>query len=105
MSDQESQTQPPPLNKGENVPEAFRKWSLEHGHPEAHALSEKRDAFGQSKYGQPLMTKDGRDTVQDIEEEIGDMFHYLYKAKMNGENVDKLKKYVPVILDLFAEFD
>ena len=104
MSKDQSQ-QPDPVNKGRNVPEAFQKWASANGHEEACELSKIRDSFGQSKYGQPLMSEDGRDTIQDVIEEIGDMLHYLYKAKMNGENIDKIRPYIPTINDLVNEFE
>lgn len=74
--------QPAPINEGENVPKAFQAWAWKHGKEHAVQLSKERDAFGQEKYGQPLMTGDGRDTIKDITDELGDGNHYLYKAIM-----------------------
>lgn len=95
--------QPAPRNEGENVPEAFRRWAALRGYNASVALSEKRDAFGREKYGQPLMSDDGRDTMQDAVEEIGDLMHYLYKAKMQGVDLSKevdLKKHLDVLIVL-----
>lgn len=107
--------QPAPRNEGENVPEAFRRWAALRGYDAAVALSEKRDAFGREKYGQPLMSDDGRDTMQDAVEEIGDparkrsgarkrdLMHYLFKAKMQGKDLSKeveLKKHLDVLIVL-----
>ena len=39
-----------------------------------------RDDFGRKKYGVPLMTEDGRDTLQDAYEEALDLAVYLKKA-------------------------
>lgn len=47
-------------------------------------MVETRTAFGMKKYGQMLMTEDGRDTGRDAVEEMGDLLQYAYKAKMNG---------------------
>jgi hypothetical protein len=36
-------------------------------------LIEQRDAFGRQKYGQPLMSQDGRDGCEDARQELGDL--------------------------------
>ena len=76
--------QPSPKREGEEVPSAYRAWAKRYSVDKAVILSEERDRFGQEKYGQPLMTGDGRDTFQDSREEMGDLLHYLFKAKMQG---------------------
>lgn len=93
-------SQPNPVNKGENVPSEFRNWAQHNGFDDASQLSKIRDLFGQTKYGQPLMSEDGRDTIKDAVEEIGDLLHYLYKARMNNLDVDSIKKYLPVLIAL-----
>ncbi len=82
--------QPPPVPRGEVVPPVFQEWARASGFPEAAELSASRAAFGEAKYGQPLMTQDGRDSVEDALDEIGDLYHYLEKAIMNGEDVSRL---------------
>lgn len=50
-------------------------------HPEeVMGLVRKRAAFGVSKYGVPLCSDDGRDTHKDVEDELGDLWHYTGKA-------------------------
>ena len=43
------------------------------------------------------MTGDGRDTQEDALQEFGDLLQYIHKAKMNGEDMEKLKKLLPVL--------
>lgn len=42
-------------------------------------LVRQRDAFGRAKYGQGLMTFDGRDTYEDLRQELGDALQYTFK--------------------------
>ena len=59
-----------------------------------------RSEFGCHKYGQPLMSKDGRDSVKDAMEELGDLLQYVYKARMNGESTKSLKIILPILQQL-----
>lgn len=95
--------QPPPRNRGVNVPEDFRKWAAERGFDDAIALSRDRDEFGFGKYKQRLMTKDGRDSIEDAIDELGDFFHYAHKAKMNGEDMSRLRALAVVVLAVVKE--
>lgn len=101
---QERQTrQPTPQNRGENVPVAFQAWAEHNGFSESVALSVQRDRFGQDKYGQPLMTEDGRVTMADATDEMGDLLHYVFKARMNGESVEEVKQHIPALITLLLE--
>lgn len=82
--------QPPPVRCGSAVPPVFQEWARANGYADAVELSVSRAAFGEAKYGQPLMTEDGRDSIEDAKDEIGDFFHYLQKAIVNGEDVNGL---------------
>ncbi len=53
-----------------------------------------RDAFGRAKYGQPLMTGDGRDGVEDALQELGDAAQYIFKAAATGQDVEPLREHV-----------
>lgn len=44
-----------------------------------------RDAFGRAKYGQPLMSEDGRDPMVDALQEALDLFVYAHKAAESAE--------------------
>jgi hypothetical protein len=49
-----------------------------------------RDLFGRSKYGQPLMTLDGRSGKEDAMQELGDLMQYVKKITLSGEmNIDR----------------
>lgn len=86
----ERKPQPAPVPQGDIVPPVFQEWARAQGFNEAAELSVSRAAFGEAKYGQPLMTGDGRNSIEDAKDEIGDFFHYLQKAIMNGEDVSSL---------------
>jgi hypothetical protein len=48
-------------------------------------LDARQIAKGLEKYGQPLMTHDGRDTIEDMGEEWTDLGIYMTKAKMERD--------------------
>jgi hypothetical protein len=61
---------------------------------------EERYKFGKSKYGQGLMTNDGRDGPRDLEEELLDATYYLVKCLYRKENIDNAKKMLQTINDI-----
>jgi hypothetical protein len=78
-----SQPEPAPVEKGIVVPDALIAY-LEDNHPYEAAvlcpLVRERDAFGRAKYGQPLMSQDGRNGVEDARQEAGDLLQYAFKV-------------------------
>ena len=54
------------------------------------SLVKERDAYGRVKYGQPLMTEDGRDDIEDARQEIGDFIQYVVKASANGKDLSAI---------------
>lgn len=48
-------------------------------------LVEQRDAFGRKKYGQPLMSEDGRNGVEDARQEAGDLLQYAFKVYLAND--------------------
>ena len=50
-------------------------------------LVQQRDAFGRAKYGQPLMSEDGRNGIEDAKQELGDLLQYLMKCQLGSELV------------------
>ena len=60
-------------------------------------LIKARDNFGRQKYGQPLMTKDGRNSIEDAKQEFGDLLQYVYKARLNNEDVSSIRKMMTVL--------
>lgn len=75
MADQRdpSRDQQAPVPKGTDVQQALIR-----------ALRERRE-HGIRKYGQPLMTEDGRDTLRDAWEEALDLACYLTKALLQRD--------------------
>lgn len=99
--------EPPPKPHGIAVTPILLKWIdtadvSESVKTEAIALVKKRDAFGRAKYNQPLMTKDGRDDIEDAMQELGDLLQYIQKAKLNGKDTSALKKFVPLLQQLLS---
>jgi len=99
-----SKPEPDPVFSGEPVPDkliSFLQSSNIDGNVLVSAvkLIRARDAFGRDKYGQPLMSKDGRDDIEDAMQELGDLMQYAFKARMNGRSLDKLRE-LTVALDL-----
>lgn len=97
--------EPDPINKGKPVPTELIKWIKENiDSPEqrqaAISLINARDQFGRQKYGQPLMTEDGRDTIEDSKQELGDLIQYIMKAKLNGEDLTPIRRLLPVLIKL-----
>ena len=64
---------------------------------QAIELISARDAFGRAKYGQPLMTTDGRDDIEEAVQEIGDAMMYIHKAKMNGKDLKPVREHLAVL--------
>jgi hypothetical protein len=77
--------EPEPKKEGVVVPDALIAY-LEDKHPyEALVLCplvRERDAFGRAKYGQPLMSQDGRNGVEDARQEAGDLLQYAFKVSL-----------------------
>lgn len=51
---------------------------------EFHALLYSRYQVGMSTYGQPLVTHDGRDSMKDFADEVGDAWMYAIKMNLEG---------------------
>lgn len=101
-----SAPEPPPQPKGQPVTPQLVAWLGQHGSAQSIELVQARAAFGLGKYGQGLMTGDGRNTFNDISDELGDAQQYAFKALINtdltSEQVDTLKTYIQ---DLTAIID
>lgn len=88
---------PPPQPRGIVVPDAliaYMKQNKYYMHEELCELVSQRDAFGRVKYGQPLMSQDGRDGVEDARQEAGDLLQYAYKVYLAGdkEGLEKIRR-------------
>jgi hypothetical protein len=87
-----SKPEPPPLNKGIPVTTELLKWLEEGGYKRSIDLIIERDTYGIKKYGQRLMTQDGRNSIEDARQELGDAMQYIYKAKLNDEDTSCLEE-------------
>ncbi len=101
--DDQDVDQPPPRPEGIVVTDALVSWLSEcsvHGAHELADLVVRRAKFGLKKYGQPLMSRDGRNSALDAEEELGDLVQYVFKAKLNGESIESIRRMLPVLCAL-----
>lgn len=94
-------SQPKPVEKGVVVPTALINFIETHERltetekTDLVKLIYERDELGRSKYGQSLMSLDGRSGVQDCLEELGDLLQYAFKCKLNGsEDTDRLRSMI-----------
>jgi hypothetical protein len=85
-----SRPEPPPVNRGEPVTPPLLAWLRAHGFEGEARAVEARDAFGREKYGQPLMTLDGRDPIEDARQELADALQYIQRAAMLGADLTPL---------------
>lgn len=78
--------EPPPQPKGVVVPDALIEFlKTHHFGDDLINLIKQRDAFGRAKYGQPLMSEDGRNGVEDARQETGDLLQYAFKVYLAGD--------------------
>ena len=59
-----------------------------------------RDALGRQRYGQPLRTMDGRDTVTDLAQELADALQYGAKARMLGQDLEPVRALLAELVAL-----
>jgi hypothetical protein len=95
--------EPKPLPLGEVVPirliaeleELRNQTQSMHNLTDLIILVEERNAFGMAKYGQPLMTRDGRNGIEDARQELGDLLQYVCKCAMANE--EGLEEFVELM--------
>ncbi len=98
-----STPEPPPQNNGQPVTPMLLDWLATHkmipfsAKASAFLLVKSRSEFGQKKYGQPLMTQDGRDSATDALQELGDLIQYCFKGRLNGEDMTAVRELIPVL--------
>ncbi len=103
MAEKFGQPLPAPHNSGKNVSEDllgalhFYDESDNKDESTAEKLIKERVKYGMKKYGQPLMTDDGRDSIIDALQEAGDLMQYIWKAKMNKEDLSQVIYIVKII--------
>ena len=96
-----SAPQSPPTGSGELVTPSLL--ALLANHPDLHALVSARDAFGRQKYGTGLRCDNGRDSVEDANQEIGDLLQYLQQARMEGKDITPLLDMLTRAITVFQE--
>ncbi len=102
--------EPSPKFKGDIVPDALidhianRSTLCSEEREMFVSLIKERDAFGRAKYGQPLMSGDGRNGIEDARQELGDFIQYAYKCKMAGIDLRELKIWLELANRLIKEF-
>jgi hypothetical protein len=104
--------EPPPVPRGEVVPvhliaelSRIRDYAAADSPVIARRLNElivlveERNAFGVAKYGQPLMTNDGRNGLEDARQELGDLLQYVCKCAMagTGSNDEELASFIDLV--------
>ena len=82
--------EPTPVKNGDEVTPLLISY-IETVYPQEHnqhliSLIMQRHQFGMEKYGQPLMTKDGRNGIEDARQELGDLIQYIFKTWVSGEH-------------------
>lgn len=63
-------------------------------------LVEQRRLLGISKYGQELMTEDGRNAFEDARQEIGDAAQYIWKLGMEGAPDEEFQRILLLLAAL-----
>ena len=100
-----STPEPAPVHGGFEITPALKLWIEQTvKDPQARqlalALVNERDLFGRQKYGQSLMSDDGRDSFEDLIQELGDALQYAFKCRVNGL---KIKARVLPLLNVLLE--
>jgi hypothetical protein len=76
-----SSPEPPPVKRGVEVTPLLLEWLEKEGASDhVKELIRARHEYGLKKYGQGLMSEDGRGTMEDARQEAGDLLQYLFKA-------------------------
>lgn len=98
-----SRPEPPPVDRGEPVTPPLVEWLRGRGLEDTARLVEARDAFGREKYGQPLMSHDGRDPIEDARQEFGDALQYVQRALMVGADLSPLREPLHALVGPLAK--
>lgn len=104
MAELAQAVQPPPKANGVPVTDDLIAWIntqvdlSEADKRKAVEIIEGRRRYGMEKYGQLLMSGDGRCTAADAVQEAGDLLQYAYKAKMNNELSTVRDEVKPILI-------
>jgi len=95
--------EPDPINEGVEVAPLLKNWIescelfLDSLKEKAIKLIDERTEYGLKKYGQPLMSKDGRNSIEDARQELGDLIQYVFKAILNHEDVNEIYEILMIL--------
>jgi hypothetical protein len=100
-----AEPEPLPRAEGEPIPELLVEWLEEKIENSGTVISDvqARAEFGFKKYGQYLMSDDGRDTINDARQEAIDLLKYMFKARVRGEDLTELKDVLAAIVTLYKD--
>jgi hypothetical protein len=97
-----SKPEPAPIARGEIVPDiliaTIRRATNGPDGDDLIELIKERDSFGRQKYGQPLMTNDGRNGIEDAKQELGDLLQYLQKCKVANDDLSEFENLLTVAI-------
>lgn len=100
--------QPAPVNRGVPVNDVAMRWlhrviADDAERADVCAVVRRRGEAGVKKYGQPLMSDDGRDKEQDALEELFDAMVYIVSGKLGGVRMDRIGRMHSLLGALIAE--
>lgn len=99
-----SMPEPAPRLGGEPVTPALVAWLIDHAAAQSVVDAVlARDAFGREKYGQPLMTDDGRDVVEDARQELADALQYIMRARLTHADITALGPLIRWVAALYYD--
>lgn len=83
--------EPMPKNEGISITPLVLDWLRNRNFNSTTELIYERHNYGLQKYGQELMSNDGRNEIEDARQELGDLLQYLTKAKVNKCDLKEVK--------------
>lgn len=102
--------EPPPKNiygnRGVEVTPKLIEWIRMNGkipkdiRERTMRLIEQRKKYGEEKYGMSLMLDNERNHVVDAEQEMGDLFQYVFAALMKGMDISRIEEFAIVLWSL-----
>lgn len=100
------EVQPPPVARGVIIVPLLVRWLNERGQGGSSAGVEpllwQRYEFGLRKYGQPLMSGDGRRSASDAIEELLDALCYVVAAHIKDEDLERVRRLHALLGELLT---
>lgn len=100
--------EPEPNNDGVAITPKVINWLQQRGYDATTELILERQAYGLQKYGQSLMSNDGRNSIEDTRQELGDAIQYLMKIYVNYQqsmihDLGILDEPIRALVELYQE--